>query len=92
MNRLAAPDNALTIAIGGVTCYLPLSGLVDLDQERQRLAKEIANADQEIGRLTNLLASPFAQKAPANVVDKEREKLAKFQASRAELQERIDSL
>ena len=36
-----APENALTIAIGSVTCYLPLSGLVDLDQERQRLQERV---------------------------------------------------
>ncbi|MDX1414484.1 MAG: valine--tRNA ligase, partial [Candidatus Promineifilaceae bacterium] len=88
----AAPDNALTIAIGRVTCYLPLAGLVDLDQERERLTGEIANADKEIGRLSKLLSGPFAEKAPAHIVSKEREKLAKFQTSRAELQERLDSL
>ncbi len=88
----AAPDNVLTLALGNVTCYLPLAGLVDLDQERKRLAGELANADGEIKRVSNLLAGPFAEKAPAPVVQKERDKLARLQSERTEIQERLDAL
>ncbi len=86
-----APDNTLTITLGDVTCYLPLAGLVDLEQERERLNKELANLNGEIQRVSNLLASPFAEKAPAPVVQKERDKLARLEASREEIQERLDN-
>ena len=56
-----APDDALTITLGDVTCYLPLAGMIDLEQERQRLSKELANLTQEIERVSKLLASPFAE-------------------------------
>ncbi|MEZ4646287.1 MAG: hypothetical protein R3E31_26785 [Chloroflexota bacterium] len=42
--------------------------------------------------MTNLLNSPFAQKAPTAVVQKERDKLAQLQASYAELSERLNTL
>jgi valyl-tRNA synthetase len=87
-----APDNVLTLALGDVTCYLPLAGLVDLDQERKRLTKELAKVDSEIKRVSNLLAGPFAEKAPPPVVQKERDKLARLQSGRAEIQERLDAL
>ena len=48
--------------------------------------------DKQIERLTALLDSPFAQKAPAAVVQKEREKLAGLQASRAEIAARLEGL
>ena len=88
----AAPDNALTIALGDITCYLPLAGMVDLDKEKERLEKELADLQQEIKRLTGLLNSPFAEKAPPPVVAKEREKLAQAEASFAELNGRLAGL
>ncbi len=89
---LDAPEQALTIALGDVTCYLPLAGMVDLAQEKARLEKELADLDKEIKRLTGLLNSPFAEKAPPPVVQKERDKLAQAQFSHAELGERLASL
>jgi len=88
---LDAPDKALTIALGDVTCYLPLAGLVDLEQERERLGKELADLKLEIARVSNLLAGPFAKRAPDNVVQKERDKLARLEASREEIQQRLDN-
>ncbi|MCB9418657.1 MAG: valine--tRNA ligase [Ardenticatenaceae bacterium] len=88
----AVPEQAITIALGDVTCYLPLAGMVDLSQEKARLEKELAELDKEIKRLTGLLNSPFAQKAPPPVVQKERDKLAQAQASHMELSERLGPL
>ena len=88
----AAPDNAVTISLGDVTVYLPLAGMVDLDQERERLEKELAELNQQIERVGNLLDGPFAEKAPATVVQKEREKLTRLQASQEEVSERLASL
>ncbi|HEX6386112.1 MAG TPA: valine--tRNA ligase, partial [Anaerolineae bacterium] len=87
-----APDNAITISLGDVTAYLPLAGMVDLDQERERLEKELAELNQQIERVTNLLNSPFSEKAPAAVVEKEREKLTRLQAGQDEVSERLASL
>jgi valyl-tRNA synthetase len=86
-----APEAAITISLGDITCDLPLAGVVDLDKERARLSGELADLERQIERVTNLLNSPFAEKAPAAVVQKEREKLALLQASRAEVSERLGS-
>jgi valyl-tRNA synthetase len=87
-----APEQALTLSLGDIACYLPLAGMVDLDKEKDRLEKELANLDQQIKRVTGLLNSPFAEKAPTAVVQKERDKLAQLQASHAEVTERLATL
>lgn len=87
-----APDNAVTITQGALTCYLPLAGMVDLDQERERLRKELTDIEAQIKRKTGLLNSPFAEKAPADIVQKERDDLAELQASQQEIQERLEAL
>jgi valyl-tRNA synthetase len=87
-----APDNALTLALGDVACYLPLAGMVDPEQERERLRKELDNIEPEIARVGALLAGPFAEKAPPPVVQKEREKLDRLGAERNELLARLQAL
>ncbi|HSM56354.1 MAG TPA: valine--tRNA ligase [Candidatus Sulfomarinibacteraceae bacterium] len=86
------PQQAVTISLGDVTCYLPLAGMVDLEQEQERLNAELAEVESQIERLNNLLDSPFSEKAPEDVVAREREKLERFQAQEKELQERLADL
>ncbi len=88
----AAPENCLTLSLGEVTGYLPLAGMVDLDQERERLREELADTSAQIERVSGLLAGPFAQKAPPPVVQKERERLVRLEASRDELAGRLAAL
>lgn len=87
-----APENCVTISLGDVTAYLPLAGMVDVTKERERLSKELADLESQIERVAGLLNSPFAQKAPPAVVQKEQEKLALLQASQAEVAQRLSSL
>ena len=64
--------------VGPVEVYLPLAGLIDPDEERARLEKDLPETESHIDRLEILLASPFAQKAPPQVVQNERDKLSSF--------------
>jgi len=69
------PKDAATLVVGSVEIYLPLAGMVDLAEERTRLEKELKEAQSHIERLEKLLAGDFAYKAPAALVQKERDKL-----------------
>jgi valyl-tRNA synthetase len=55
--------------------------MVDPAEDRARLSKELAEAESQIERLENLLASDFAKKAPAQLVQKEQDKLAGYKDS-----------
>jgi valyl-tRNA synthetase len=72
-------ENSLALVVGPVEIYVPLSGMLDLEEERKRLEKELTETQVQIDRLEKLLGSDFANKAPAQVVQKERERLAAFQ-------------
>jgi len=86
------PGKAATVIVGGVTCYLPLAALVDLVVERARLRALLDDLGKRIEKSTLLLAGPFAQKAPAAVVQRERDKLASLKTERSTLESRLDSL
>ena len=77
--------SALGVA-GNSEIYVELEGLVDLGAERQRLEKEIKRAADAIAFTRGKLARPdFTERAPAEIVDKEREKLAEQEALHAKL-------
>jgi valyl-tRNA synthetase len=90
--QLEAPAQALTLVVGSVTAYLPLADLVDLAAERAKLNKELAEAEAQIDRSQSLLDGPFAQRAPANVVQREREKLGELAMRAERLRERLAEL
>lgn len=70
------PPQSASAVLTGVTVYLPLKGLLDLDKEMAKVRKEIENALAEQKRLEAKLGNPgFTAKAPEDVVAKEKEKL-----------------
>jgi len=84
------PDKALALVLAGVEVYLPLAGMVDIDKERARLAKELDTVARDIARSEKLLGNPgFVSKAPEDVVEAEREKLAALQDRKARLEEQV---
>ncbi len=86
------PDNVITISLGDITTYLPLSGMLDLKKERMRLSTELSDLEKQIDRVSNLLAGEFVTKAPTNVVQREQEKLGRLEAGRQELIDRLAML
>jgi valyl-tRNA synthetase len=86
------PKDSIVLVVSGIEIYLPLAGLVDMDEERTRLEKELAEAESQVTRLEKLLNSPFAEKAPEQVVQNEREKLASFQETAEKLKSQLAGL
>ncbi len=71
--------NAAVAVVDNVELFIPLEGLIDFKKERQRLIKEIQRLEGQITGLNKKLSNPnFLQKAPAHVVNQEKEKLVKF--------------
>jgi valyl-tRNA synthetase len=82
----ARPRNSALGVVGEIEVYVALEGVVDVAAERQRLEKEIKRADEAIAFGRAKLARPeFAERAPAEIVDKEREKVAQQEALREKL-------
>jgi valyl-tRNA synthetase len=87
------PTNAATLVLGNIEIFSPLAGLVDLQAERTRLHKELADTEADITRREQKLANDkFVTRAPENVVQRERDHLAMAQATAERLRERLATL
>jgi len=82
-------EGLTVVVIEDIEIYLDLSAGGDVELDRERLERELAEAESQIERLEKLLSSPFAQKAPEKVVQAEREKLEGYLSTAIKLRQRI---
>ncbi|MEU0948858.1 valine--tRNA ligase [Streptomyces canus] len=82
-----------TLPVAGATVALDLSGTIDVAAERKRLAKDLATAEKEKAQAEAKLGNEaFLAKAPDNVVEKIRTRLAKAEGDIVRLQNQISNL
>jgi len=83
------PAGAIPLVVSTIEVYLRVAGAVDTQAESKRLHKDLQEAEAQIARLRTLLDSPFATRAPAAVVEKERAKLAELEQARERVAQQI---
>ncbi|MFD8290515.1 valine--tRNA ligase [Streptomyces lavendulae] len=82
-----------TLPVAGATVALDLSGTIDVAAERKRLSKDLGAAEKEKQQAEAKLGNEaFLAKAPDNVVDKIKGRLAKAEADIARIQAQLDGL
>ncbi len=88
----AGADQVVLVLTRGAV-IVPLGGLVDLQKERERLSRELAESEANIARLGQRLADEqFTSKAPEDVVDRERQRLEALEERRARITEVLSRL
>jgi valyl-tRNA synthetase len=81
-------DTTVSAIFAGATILIPLEGLVDTSKERTRLQQELQECLDNMGRLSQRLSNPdFTGKAPEDVVEGEKERLARLEERRDRIQE-----
>jgi valyl-tRNA synthetase len=85
--------SARAVLVGGAEVAVPLEGLIDFTQERQRLGKEKEKLAIEASKLVAQLANPqFAERAPAEKVEEVRARIADIAQRTAQLDQTIENL
>ncbi len=85
--------NAMSIILNDIEVYIPLEGLIDIEEERKRLEAEVTRLEGEVARGEKMLSNPgFVNKAPEAKVNEEREKLANYKDMLETAKERLASL
>ncbi|PTX59380.1 valyl-tRNA synthetase [Melghirimyces profundicolus] len=90
---VSRPQRAMTAVVTGAEIFLPLEGLIDIDQTLARLEGEKKKLDKEVERVEKKLANEgFVNKAPAHVVEEEREKGREYREKREKVLQRLKEL
>ncbi|OCS94691.1 valine--tRNA ligase [Caryophanon latum] len=88
-----APEQSMSAVVSGAELFLPLAGLINIEEEMVRLQKELEKWAKEVklvnGKLSN---EKFVSKAPEALVNAEREKLADYEAKHAAVAKRLEEL
>ena len=87
-----APPAAAAI-LGDMKILIPLAGNIDVGEETNRISKQITKLEQEVKRCQGKLSNQkFVANAPADLVEKEKQKLAEYQQQHQELSEQLGKL
>ncbi len=89
-DKTGIADDAVSVVIPDATVFMPLSDLVDMEKEKERLEKEEKRLQGELKRSNGMLNNErFLSKAPAKKVLEEKEKLAKYEQMLFDVQARL---
>ncbi len=78
-NREGIPENSISILQDDLELYMPAEGLIDMEEEKNRLESEIKRLESEVARGEKMLSNPgFINKAPQAKIEQEKEKLANY--------------
>jgi valyl-tRNA synthetase len=92
-SSIEAPELAMSAVLTGVEIYLPLAGLINVEEEIARLNKELDKWTKELKRVQGKLSNErFVSSAPEAVVEAERAKEKDYQEKYAAVEERIATL
>ena len=92
-NKTEDIENAMSIILSDIEVYIPLKGLIDIEEEKIRLEEEVTKLEAEVERGEKMLSNPgFINKAPEEKVNEEKEKLEKYKEMLKLAKERLERL
>ena len=87
-----AAESAIAL-VGEMKVLIPLAGLIDKDAELKRLDREMEKLRKDLGKISGKLENPqFIEKAPADIVAKEKAKVAEMRNALAELEKQREKI
>jgi valyl-tRNA synthetase len=89
----SSPKGAVQIPLDEAVFILPLAGLIDVAKEKARLTKELGKIEGETAKIEKKLGNAdFVAKAPPEVIEEQRERLAEAQQSQRQLKSALERL
>lgn len=89
-DKAGIPADSIQIVTDGIELYMPLEGLVNLEEERKRLEAEKTRLEAEVTRCEKMLSNPgFIKKAPQAKIEEEKTKLVKYQEMLEKIRETL---
>jgi valyl-tRNA synthetase len=88
-SSLDPPQRAARVVLSGITAYVPLEDIVDLEKEKHRIKNKLGKLNEDISTTTTKLSGPFGKRAPSEIVEREKEKLLELETKRTQLEDQL---
>ena len=93
ITRGGKPANAIAQVVGGLEVFIPVEGLIDVSKEIERINRELEKLIKSLEQSGKKLSNrSFIDRAPEEVVEKERERFKELSIKKAKLQEILEAL
>lgn len=89
---ITKPDGAIAVVESGVEIFVDVSGAIDVEKEKARITKELAEVEPYIAQLEAKLAGDFTKNAPVAIVEKEQQKLTDAKEKFTKLKDQLSKL
>jgi len=87
------PEKSAVAVFGQGEIYLPLSGIIDIEKEKSMLKRRLDTVEEDLKRIEKKLSNPsFIERAPSEVVEKERNKLEELKTKKERLEANLSWL
>ena len=91
--KAVKPAQSATAVVEGLELFVPLTNLIDLNKEIDRLRKQIKDMEGRLNAVSRKLENTnFVQRAPENVISHERDKMQKYESDLSKLQQNLETL
>ncbi|MFC1491493.1 valine--tRNA ligase [Nitrospinota bacterium] len=91
--KVERPKTAAAAVSGNIQVFVPIDGLIDTDEEIRRIEKQIKDITRSVTSLEKKLANPsFVERAPEEVVQKDRNRLEEERQRERKIQESLSRL
>ena len=92
-NKTDIPENAISIMLEDISVYIPLEGLINIEEEKARLNAEKEKLEAEVARGEKMLSNPgFVNKAPEAKVNEEKAKLENYKKMLEDTIKRLEQI
>jgi valyl-tRNA synthetase len=91
-DEIVPPPQSVRIVLSGIPAFIPLSGMIDIDKERTRIKTFLEKANLEKSKIEKKLRGQFSERAPKDLVDKERQKLEELVIKIDQLEDQLKFL
>lgn len=86
--HIEKPKQTAVRVVGDIIIYIPLTGLIDFEKEKEKIGKELQKVDDHIEKLEKKLSNEnYTKKAPEHVVNRDKDKLEELKKQREQLKE-----
>ena len=89
---LERPKKAARVVIHGIDAYIPLEEIINIEEEKEKVIKRLNKINKNIKLIEAKLSGPFSQKAPVEIITKEKEKLLELKSKKTQIEEQLEIL